>query len=237
MDFPLTAMHVQAQAYRKHPVVVEEENTYKVRLFEWGVIAGYMNTPEKIQAMRNSMCNARSEKIVEDKKSYWRQIRSRRCVIPVSGIYEHRHIRGWKKTVPYYVKLKGRDLFCIPGLFTYSPLPDPETGELQGTFAVITRPANDTMRKIHNGGPNAGRMPLFLPKEKELEWLKPGLSDEGIQSLLDYELPADELDYWPVHTIRTTKDRPDKKEKNEPFTWEKLPELGVDDPVIQEKLF
>lgn len=227
-------MHVQAQAFREYPIVIEEDGVLKTKLFEWGVIAGYMNTPEKIKAMRNSMCNARSEKILQDKKSYWRQIRSKRCLIPVTGIYEHRHILGWKKTVPYFVKLKDREIFGIPGLFSYAPMPDKETGELIGTFSLITRGANETMRKIHNGGPNAGRMPLFLPKDKELAWLEAGIDDETIQSILDYKMPADALEYWPVHTIRTTKDRPDNKQKNEPFVWANLPELGVGDPVIKE---
>ena len=226
MDFPSAAVHVQAQAYQPYPVVVREGGDYKVRMFEWGLIAGYMNTPEKIKAMRN----ARSEKLLQDKQSYWRRIRTQRCLIPVSGIYEHRHIAGWKKTVPYYVRQGQRELFCIPGLFNYSPLPDPATGELKGSFALITRNANGLMRNIHNGGPNAGRMPLFQPREKELEWLEPDLGDEAMQALLDYELPSGALEYWPVYTIRTAKERPDFKGKNEPYEWKGLPPLGSGDP-------
>ena len=36
-------LHTQAQAHRKHPIVLFEEG-YKLKPFEWGVIADYMNT-------------------------------------------------------------------------------------------------------------------------------------------------------------------------------------------------
>ncbi len=40
--------HKVAQSFSKWPVVINDDG-YKVRLFEWGVIAVYMNTPEKIK--------------------------------------------------------------------------------------------------------------------------------------------------------------------------------------------
>ncbi len=43
-------------------------------------------------------------------------------------------------------------------------------------------------------------------------------------------MPSDELEYFPVYSIRTPKLRPDNKHKNEYYEWEKLPELGVLDP-------
>jgi putative SOS response-associated peptidase YedK len=236
IDFD-TFMHVQAQAYRKYPIIIFEDGEYKLKLFEWGVIADYMNTPEKIKQSRQYMCNAQSEKIVNDKKSFWRRIRSKRCLIPVTGIFEHRDIKGWKNKVPYLVHETDRPIFCIPGLYYYSPIPDPETGEVKGTFTLITRPANSLMRQIHNGGPNAGRMPLFLTKELELKWLQPDLTDEDLQSVLDFEMPSEKLENWPVFTIRSTKPRPDHLDKTAPFEWPNLPPLGVDDGNIQKNLF
>ena len=236
IDFD-TTIHVQAQAYRRYPIIIFDDGHYKLRTFEWGVIADYMNTPEKIKQSRQYMCNAQSEKIIMDKKSFWRRIRSKRCLIPVTGIYEHREIKGWKNKVPYLVRLKDRPLFCIPGLYYYSPIPDPETGEVKGTFTLITRSANAVMKQIHNGGPNAGRMPLFLTKELETKWLLPDLTDEEIQSVLDFEMPASELNYYPVWTIRSTKPRPDGKEKTDPFEWANLPPLGVDESAEQKNLF
>ena len=236
IDFE-TSVHVLAQSFRKDPVVILEDGKYKLRQFEWGVIAEYMDSPEKIKKMRTSMCNARSEKILDDKRSYWHRIRKKRCLIPVNGIFEHREIRGWKNKVPYYVQQKGRAMFCLPGLYQYAPVPDVETGEVKGTFTLITRAGNSIMRLIHNSGDQAFRMPLFLPKELELKWLEPDLDDEGIREILNYELPSEELTWQPVFSIRTTKPRPDNKSKTDAFDWPDLPPLGNDEGAIQKSMF
>ena len=178
------------------------------------------------------MCNARSEKIVDDHKSYWHRIRKQRCLIPVTGIFEHREVKGFKNKIPYFIKLRSREMFCIPGLYHYPMRADVETGEITGTYTLITRPANSVMQKIHNSGEQAFRMPLFLPREKELEWLKPGLNDEEIKKILQYEMPAEELEYFPVYTIRTTRDRPDGLSKIDPYEWAGLPPLGNDNTQI-----
>jgi putative SOS response-associated peptidase YedK len=230
--------HVLAHSFKKHPVATLENGTPRLRLFEWGVIADYMNTPEKVKQQRYMMCNARSEKIVNDKKSYWHRIRRQRCLVPVNGIFEHREVKGWKSKVPYYVHLKDRGLFCIPGLYSYSPIPDAETGEVRGTFSLITRSANAVMRNIHNCGDNAFRMPLFLTEDLERQWLQPNLNEADMNSILKFEMPDSALDYHSVYTIRTTKPRPDEKLKNAPYAWPGLPPLGQDSPPnVQAALF
>ena len=210
-------LHAQAQAFRKYPVIISEDGVKKLVPMEWGVIADYMNTPEKIKKMRNSMCNARSEKIIEDKKSVWNRMRKKRCLIPVTGIFEHREVKGFKNKIPYHIRLKERPIFCIPGLYHYPNKADIETGEVTGTFTLITRAANSLMAQIHNSGDQAFRMPLFLPKDLELKWLDASLGDEQLQEILNYEMAADALDYNPVFTIRTTKERPDGKGKLAPL--------------------
>lgn len=227
-----SSLHVLAQSYQKYPVIIQEDGRYKLKEFEWGVIADYMNTPEKIKKGRQWMCNAQSEKILGDRKSYWNRIRKHRCLIPVTGTFEHREVKGIKNKIPYFVKLKDRSLFCIPGLYHYSPVPDIETGEVRGTFTLLTRAANSVMRQIHNGGTNAGRMPLFLAtQEMELQWINQNLSDEEIAELVRFELPSDSLEYWPVYTIRSTKPRPDERTKIDPWEWEGLPVLGNEGEV------
>ncbi len=216
--------HVQAQAFNRYPVIVNEDGDMKVEMWEWGVIAPYMNTPEKIKKSRSFMCNAQSEKIIHEPKSFWHRIRKNRCLIPVTGIFEHRGIEGWKHKVPYFVREKHRKLFCIPGLYNFTP--DKETGEAKGTYTLITRAANSVMEKIHNSGPNDNRMPMFLADKKmELRWIAPDLTDKEIDEVLDYEIPSDHLDYHPVYTIRTTKPRPDGKDKTAEYHWKDLPAL------------
>jgi putative SOS response-associated peptidase YedK len=230
-----TSIHVVAQSYMKKPIIFRENGQYHMKAFEWGVIADYMNTPELINKNRQWMCNAQSEKITGKKYSVWKTIKHQRCIIPIEAFFEHREVKGIKNKIPYVIRLKNRLIFGLLGLYAYSPIPDVETGEVRGTFTVITRKANSVMEQIHNGGPNAGRMPMMVPYDMELKWLQEDLTDKQIQEILDYEMPAEELEYHPVYTIRSTKPRPDGKSKLDPFDWPDLPPLGKDS--VERTLF
>jgi putative SOS response-associated peptidase YedK len=85
------------------------------------------------------------------------------------------------------VKLKEQQLFFLPGLYSVVELPDTGTGEVikRWTYTIITRAANKVMEQIHNGGENAGRMPLFLPFEMAQEWLF-DLTEERYREILNY---------------------------------------------------
>lgn len=220
-DFEPT-WHQVAQSWHPFPVVLFEDGKTKLKYFEWGLIADYMNTPEKIKEYRSSMANARSEKILDDHRSVWHRIRHQRCLVFTNGFFEHREV-GWKKKLPYFIKVKGEQIFCFAGLYNYSPLPDVETGELTGTFTIITRSANSLMAKIHNDGPNAERMPLLLTKELAQQWLQPDLSEEELRTLLDYEFPPEAMEAWAVNTIRTRK--ADSPHVIEPLPAATLPPL------------
>jgi putative SOS response-associated peptidase YedK len=213
--------HKVAQSFTKWPVVLNEDG-YKIKLFEWGVIADYMNTPEKIKEYRTSMANARSEKIIADKRSVWHRIKSKRCLVFTTGFFEH-YDTGLKKKIPYFITIKGEPIFCFAGLYNYSPIPDLETGEAIGTFSIITRSANPLMAKIHNGGANSHRMPLILKKDLAIKWLAKDLTDDGIEEILNFEFPASKMEAWPVNTIRTRKS--DTKDVIKEMRYENLTEL------------
>lgn len=195
--------HRVAQAFGEWPVVINEDGL-KVKLFEWGLIADYMNTPEKVKEYRMAMANARSEKILGDKRSAWHRLRRQRCLAFTTGFFEHQEA-GMKKKLPHFIRVKDQEIFAIAGLYNYSPIADPETGEVPGTFALVTRPANPLLKIIHNSGPNAGRMPLILTKELAEKWLDDSLTDAQIGEILEFEFPESELESWPVNTIRTRK--------------------------------
>ncbi|ATL47568.1 DUF159 family protein [Chitinophaga caeni] len=225
--------HKVAQSYPKWPVLTAS-GKLQLQLFEWGVIAPYMKTAEEIKKSRKWMVNARSEKVL-DKKAFWYKIRGQRCLVPATGFFEHREVPGFKQKIPYFIQTKDAPLMLMAGLYSYSPLPDVETGELPGTFTIITRPANEVMGKIHNGGENAGRMPLILDHSMQEKWLEE-LSDEAIQDLLGYEMPSEQLDYWPVQSIRKPKE--DNEQIIKPAHYEQLP--GLDDQgggIMQGELF
>lgn len=223
------SMHIVAHSFGEHPIIYQnsEDQHLHVKLMEWGCIPFYIKDEQAFLKQRIMMLNARSERILGDTSSYWYKIRNRRCLIPVTGIFEHRKIEKWTKKVPYFIHQKNQDLFFLPGLYSVAELPNKETGELEKrwSYTLITRAANELMQKIHNDGDNKWRMPLFLPMDLAEEWVSEDLSTDKLQQIFDFELPASELECWPVYTIRTSKERPDGKQKIEPFVWEGLPEL------------
>jgi putative SOS response-associated peptidase YedK len=235
LDFDGT--HIMGHSFSEHPIIYRDRETknYAILPMEWGVIPFYVKDEKGFLRQRASMLNTRSERILGDEKSYWNKIRNRRCLIPVTGVYEHRAIKGWKKKVPYFIHLTEQPLFFLPGLYSVSDLPDLQTGEMlkRFTFSLITRNGNDLMKKIHNDGENRGRMPLFLPLELSKEWLDEDLSPDRYQEILQYEMPAGQMQSITVYTIRSAKERPDGKAKNEYWEWEKLPEPGTGDPVLE----
>jgi putative SOS response-associated peptidase YedK len=231
--------HMQGVAiFGKHPIIYESRDDSKLhcKMMEWGIIR-FFEKIEPAMLNRNKMLNIRSERILDDQTSYWYKIRNRRCIIPLSVTYEHRAIVGWKKKVPYAVRPKADPyIFGVPGLYSVAEIADQKTGEMvkRWTFAMITRKANSLMRNIHNDGENRHRMPLFLPKEMLMEFVSNNLSEERLKEIISYEMPPDELEYWPVWTIRTSKPRPDGKCKTDYFEWPNLPPLGQGNPPLEE---
>lgn len=228
LDFD-ASVHIVGHAYGEHPIIFknsEDQNLHCLGM-EWGCIPFYVKEEKAFARQRNTMLNARSERILADTKSYWYKIRNRRCLIPVTGFYEHREIAGWKKKVPYFIGLKEQETFFLPGLYSVVELPDTSTGEMikRFTYTIITRDANDIMKQIHNGGDNKWRMPLFLPFALSKKWVEDELSPEDYRNILAFEIPSEALVYHPVYTIRSPKQRPDNKAKDEHWLWENLPEL------------
>ena len=233
LELNFDGTHIMGHSFNMHPIIYldRENNKLTVRPMEWGVIPFYVKDEKSFLRQRVSMLNTRSERILGDEKSYWYKIRNRRCLIPVTGVYEHRAIKGWKKKVPYFINLKEQPMFFLPGLYSVTDLPDLETGEMikRFTFSLITRNGNDLMKKIHNDGENRGRMPLFLPLNLSKEFLDENLSSERYGEILQFEMPEQKMNAITVYTIRSSKPRPDGKAKNEYWEWEKLPETSLED--------
>lgn len=230
--FPMD--HVQGVGVFPHyPVLYRDRSDHKIHLkeMEWSVMEFFLKTEPSI-AKRNGMLNIRSERVLDDAGSYWYKIRNRRCLMPVTGIYEHRAIKHWKKKVPYLIREKSQEIFFLPGLYSVANIADTSTGEIleRWTFAIMTRKANALMQNIHNDGDNRHRMPLFLPIEKAKQFLNEDLDAETYRSILNYEAKDDELIPCPVFTIRSPKGRPDMLAKTAYYAWENLPALGVDNP-------
>ena len=225
-------VHIIGHNYGNHPIIYKnrEDELLHCLLMEWGCIPFFVKDEEAYKKQRATMLNARSEKILEDPKSYWYKIKNRRCLIPMTGFYEHREVKGLKKKIPYFISLKDQQTFFLPGLYSVAELPNKETGEIEKrfTFTLLTRAANKLMEQIHNGGANKHRMPLMLPFELSKKWVTEEISVEDYKAILAYEMPVEKMDYKSVYSIRTTEERPDEKAKNEMYKWENVPEIYLD---------
>ena len=87
----------------------------------------------------------------------------RRCIVPVDGFFEWRAIKSAGRKQPYAIAMKDGSPFGLAGL--WENWRNPNTGEWERTFAVITVPSNDLFNQIHN------RMPAILTPESYDHWL------------------------------------------------------------------
>ena len=226
-----TADHILGHAYGEHPIVMRnrEDDYLHCTLMEWGVIPYYIKEEKPFTSRRATMLNARSEKILSDSRSYWHKIRNRRCLVPVSGFYEHRSVKGFTKKIPYHIGINNHPIFFLAGLYSVANIVDTDTGEMKErkTFTIVTRAANKIMEQIHNGGNNSSRMPLMLSENNKDSWLQNELSDKDYENILAYEMPAAAMCFKPVFTIRSRQGREDGKPKTEFYDWGALPEIAV----------
>src|SRR6202048_3267363 len=92
--------------------------------------------------------NAKDE-TVASLPSFRDAYRRRRCLVPIDNFFEWRAIRGLKPKQPYAIGMKGGEPFALAGI--WENWQRPATGEWIRTFAIITCPANDLVRPIHDG--------------------------------------------------------------------------------------
>jgi putative SOS response-associated peptidase YedK len=122
----------------------------------------------------------------------------RRCIVPVDGFFEWRAIRGAGRKQPFAVAMKDGSPFGLAGL--WENWLNPNTGEWERTFAVITVPSNELVGQIHN------RMPAILKPGSYERWL--GLEPDPHDLLITY--PPEPMTMWPIST------RVNKPENDDP---------------------
>jgi len=205
------APHLSAFARPSCWTLIDRDREPEVIPLHWGLVADFMiDRPDQFQKYGNSFFNARSERILE-KGSAWFPYHNNRCLLIADGIYEHQKVSGRSRKMPWYIRLAAEGPLLIPALH------NPRTQ----TFAILTRAGNELFRTIHNDGVNKFRMPLLLPLHHALRWIDPTLSETALRSILETEIPSDQLRAHTVYSIRGGKIRPDGKEANEPFDWER----------------
>jgi putative SOS response-associated peptidase YedK len=157
-----------------HPLlpVLCVDNGRSLNLYQWGLLPFWA----KDRSIAKNTLNAKSETIFE-LPSFRNSIPKYRCIIPVTGFYEWKHIG--KEKIKHFIHPKEQPFFNLAGI--YSLWKDPATNDTIKTFSIVTAEANELMAEIHN---TKKRMPLIIDNRNIDAWIDPTLNKEGIISLM-----------------------------------------------------
>ena len=117
-------------------------------LIKWGLIPYWCSDPKGGRKPINAKAESVS-RLPMFRDAYAR----RRCIVPVDGFFEWRAIKAHGRSGPRYRNEDGSP-FGLAGL--WENWRNPNTGEWERTFAIITVPSNELVGQIHD------RMPAIL---------------------------------------------------------------------------
>jgi putative SOS response-associated peptidase YedK len=133
-----------------------------------------------------SLINARAETVAE-KPAFRAAFRSRRCLIPASGLYEWQ-ATGGKHKQPYFIRMTDGAPFAFAGLWERW---HGGSGEPVETCAILTTEANALVRPVHE------RMPVVQAPADFAAWLDPRSPAHQLHGLLR-PYPPEEMTAVPV---------------------------------------
>ncbi|SFA49107.1 Putative SOS response-associated peptidase YedK [Parageobacillus thermantarcticus] len=164
--------------------VFEAEGKRIGKMMRWGLVPSWANDPK----IGWKMINARAE-TVDEKASFRRALKRRRCLILADGFYEWKK-EGTKK-IPYRFTLQNGEPFAFAGLWERWD----KQGEPLYTCTIITTTANELVSAVHD------RMPVILPQDMHDAWLDAKLEDAGYVKSLLQPYPAEDMKMYEVSTI------------------------------------
>ncbi|HLA26372.1 MAG TPA: SOS response-associated peptidase [Syntrophales bacterium] len=153
------------------------DNKTKLVNFRWGLIPSWAKDP----SIGNKMFNARAETIA-DKPSFRSAFIKRRCLIIADGFYEWQQQE--KRKQPFHLSLKSGAPFGFAGL--YETWMSPEQKPVS-TCTIITTDPNELIKPIHD------RMPVIVPKDKEVLWINMENQDQKELASILKPYPAEEM--------------------------------------------
>jgi putative SOS response-associated peptidase YedK len=184
---------------------------------EWGYVPGFVKTRTEANIFRAkyTTLNFKSENLFnkeDGKRSMWADAaKNRRCLVLSTGIVESRHVpkigkkgQELKETIkyPYYVTVKNKEYFFMPGL--YNEWLDPETSQFVNTVAIGITEANALMRQVHN---SKLRMPTILTEDLAYEWLLEKPDQERLSTIARTQIPSRLLEFCTIDPdYRTAKE-------------------------------
>ncbi len=176
-----------------HPelLIIPQEKPTVLHPAIWGIMPTKVKGIEQNAYYKKAVkfgggLNAQSEKMF-DHFIYKHSAMIRRCLVPMDGFYEP-HTAPNKVKIPFLFKRKDEGQFAVAGIYNIS---------IDGfvSVALLTKPASPLFANIHN---SKKRQPVLLRPEFEKEWLRDGLSEKQLKSLINISYPEDELETYPV---------------------------------------
>jgi putative SOS response-associated peptidase YedK len=165
------------------PIITVGDKGRRLVMARWGF------RPAWVTDAKLAPINARAETVAMS-RLFGAAVRDGRCLVPTTGFYEWKAVRGQKRKQPYFVRLKGGVPFAFAGLWT-----PPADAESPPTCAIITTNANEVLAPIHN------RMPVILDPDDEALWLDPGpIAPVKVLACLR-PFPSDRMEAIPVSSL------------------------------------
>jgi putative SOS response-associated peptidase YedK len=132
-----------------------------------------------------STFNARIENVATS-HSFSVPFTRQRCLIPAKGWYEWQQLNLVKQ--PWYFHFASGEPAAFAGIWDFWE----RDGEIIESCAIIVGEPNRTVSAIHD------RMPLFVTKENEADWLSPALTNPEMIRLLLQTAPDETVRFHKV---------------------------------------
>lgn len=159
-------------------------------MLRWGQIPSWA----KDENIASQCTIARSEEAAS-KPSYCAALKTRRCLIPISGFYEWQKLDGQKIKQPWAIRVRDVPLFAVAGLWErWEGGPEPVE-----TFAMMTMAPNELMATIHD------RMPVIIRPEHYDLWLDPKRESTKDLAQAMTQFPSAEME---MHRVSTRVNKP-----------------------------
>lgn len=175
----------------KNQIDVDErrKNKPNMQWVQWGFMPDWMKQPP-----RSLILNARSETVCH-KPMFRGAIEQNRCIIPASGWYEWKTIKGVKQ--PFYMSRdmtkSNNSILAFAGVYSRFMAAD---GSEIDTMAILTKPAMGMLKQVHH------RMPCLLPQDAYKDWLDGwNIRGRNALGLFDDEQVWSEVDSLKMHGV------------------------------------
>lgn len=170
-------------------VAASSEGIRRLGTFKWGLVPSWAKDP----SIGNRMINLRAE-TVSEKPSFRRTLAKHRCIIPVDGFYEWKHMEKGRKKQPFFIRSRDGTVLALAGLWEAWKDRAEQDDEWLRTCTIVTTTPNKLLAPIHD------RMPVVLPPEAWDTWLDRENDDVDTLAALLQPAPDDLLELYPVGT-------------------------------------